>query len=113
MAILSGVHSRMKQPALDSVGPSALANGRSHYIDDLEEPTLSIGEIRSVVRRQLVGSVVVAFGVAAVVGLIALRPVHDDVAGASARNFLAVQQPTFLTPPGRLTAALKHRTELP
>jgi hypothetical protein len=69
--------------------------------------------LQSAARRQLVGSAVVAVGIALVAGLTALHPTHDDVTAVQAHRF-AVQQPTFATPVDHNIAAAKQRNvELP
>jgi hypothetical protein len=73
----------------------------------------SVLGLQSAARRQLVGSAVVAVGIALVAGLTALRPVHDDAAAVQTHRF-AVQEPTFATPVDHNIAAAKQRSvELP
>ena len=83
------------------------------YFDD-EGAALSDGEIQSVARRQLIGSLVVVAVIAAVAALTAFRPVHFDIAGIAPQKSAAIQQPSFVTPPGQRVAGLvRHEVELP
>jgi hypothetical protein len=75
--------------------------------DDAMDPMLSAGEVRSVIRRQFIGSVVVAAVIAVFAGLTALRPAHVADNAASHR-FAVVQQPTFVIPAGERLAAWKE-----
>jgi hypothetical protein len=60
---------------------------------------LSIGEIRAVARRQLVGSFVVAILVLTIAGFVALRSNHLPRRDyASEHNIRGVLPPTFVTP---------------
>jgi len=71
---------------------------------------LSIDALGSVARRQLVGSIVVACGIAAAAILAALGPIGVDAAdGQAAHNFPVVQHPAFATSAGHDIAALKTR----
>ena len=84
------------------------------YGDDADEGfALSVGELRSVARRQLIGSVAVAFVIAAVAGMMALRPTSHDGRYASAHNFPIVQQPTIVTSTEHLAATVNRATEVP
>jgi hypothetical protein len=84
------------------------------YGDDAEEGfSLSVGELRSVARRQLTGSVAVALVIAAVAGTMALRPTSHDGRYASAHNFPIVQQPTIVTSTEHLAATVNRATEVP
>jgi hypothetical protein len=71
---------------------------------------LSIGALGLVARRQLVGSIVVACGIAAAAILAALGPIGVEAPGGpAAHNFPVVQHPTFATPAAHDIAALKTR----
>lgn len=84
------------------------------YLDDEITPGLSVGEVQSVARRQLAGSIVVAIMIAAVAGLTALKPASQDRADVGLLRSAAVQQPSFVTEPGQRVAALvRHGVELP
>jgi len=74
---------------------------------------LSVGMLRSVARRQLVGSIVVAATIVIFAGLTALRPAQTDVAGTAVRSTATVQQPVLATPSNHRVAVVKHETELP
>jgi hypothetical protein len=71
---------------------------------------MSVDALQSVVRRQLVGSLVVAFGVVVIAALVAMRPAQVE-ASASGHNFAVVQQPTFVTQ--HFAATKQHEIELP
>jgi hypothetical protein len=71
---------------------------------------LSIDAFRSTARRQLVGSIVVACGIAAVAALMTVRPIHvDATVGPAAHDSSVVQHPTFATSAGQNIAVLKTR----
>jgi hypothetical protein len=74
---------------------------------------LSVGEVRSVARRQLIGSVVAAMVVAAAAGVMAVQAARHAEPYVTAHNFPVVQKPTLVTPPGRLTAAVNRAAEVP
>jgi hypothetical protein len=72
------------------------------------------------VRRQLAGSLVVAFAIAAFCGLKVLAPSHhvaDEVAAhnkVAAHNFAVIQRPQFAAAPNpRVALALQNASELP
>jgi hypothetical protein len=95
---------------------SHIATGRAESLRDEEAIHglgISVGAMRSVARRQLAGSVVVAVLVVTVAGLTAVRFDHRDVAYLTAHGSPSVQQPIFVTPTDRVTAAINHRTEVP
>ena len=73
---------------------------------------LSVSGIQAVARRQLVGSIVVTIFVSIVACLVAAAPAHET-ATAPAQYSPRVQQPIFVTPPGRNIAAMKHKNEVP
>lgn len=73
---------------------------------------MSVDTLQSVVRRQLVGSVVVALGVIVIAGLVAMRPAQVE-ASASGHNFAVVQQPSFVTQHFAATKQHEHDIELP
>jgi hypothetical protein len=87
---------------------SAYEGGYLSQEDDAMDPMLSAGEVRSVIRRQLIGSVVVAAAIAVFAGLTALRPAHVADNAASSHRFAVVQQPAFVTPAGERLAAWKE-----
>jgi hypothetical protein len=62
-------------------------------------------ETRSIVRRQFVASVVTACLVAAVAGLIAVRPASHPAQQITAHNYPVVRQPVYVEPSERMTAA--------
>jgi hypothetical protein len=71
------------------------------------DPMLSAGEVRSVIRRQLIGSIVVAVAIAMFAGLTALKPSHV-AENAAVHRFAVVQQPTFVVPASERLAAWKE-----
>src|SRR5579863_2014238 len=63
---------------------------------------LSVDDLTSVARRQLVGSIVVACGIAAVAALMTVRPIQVEATdGRAAHNFSIAQHPTFATSAGQ------------
>ena len=74
---------------------------------------LSVEGIRAVARRQLVGSIVVAFLIASVAGLMATQPARDLAASPFRPILPTVQQPTFARPPQHELAAVKRDKEVP
>jgi hypothetical protein len=93
-----------------------IATGRAESLPDedvIHGVGISVGAMRSVARRQLSGSVVVAVLVVAVTGLTAVRFDHREVAYLTAHRFPSVQQPIFVKPTDRVTAAINHKTEVP
>ncbi|HLH49819.1 MAG TPA: hypothetical protein VKV96_10795 [Roseiarcus sp.] len=84
---------------------SQASNIRSWTPDDvLAEPTLTDGEARSVLRRQLIGSAVAAMVVILFAGFTAIRSGHETSSEAAGRRLAVVQQPSFVAPAGRLVA---------
>jgi hypothetical protein len=65
-------------------------------------------EIRSMVRRQLVGSVAIAIAIAVIAGLAALRPAPRDVADVASHSFAVIQQPAFAISAGQFVATMKQ-----
>lgn len=89
-------------------------------MDDMElgdhetDRALSDGEIRWVARRQLAGSLVVACIIAAIAGLIAVRPTHVDTADRSTTRIAGVRQPSLAVEPGHeLAGVVQHPNQLP
>jgi hypothetical protein len=69
---------------------------------------LSVDALGPIVRRQLVGSILVGCGIAAAAILVALRPIGVEAPdGPAAHNFPVIQHPTFAAPAGHSIAALK------
>jgi hypothetical protein len=84
------------------------------YEEDEDEGfALSVGELRSVARRQLVGSIAVVAVIAAIAGVVALQPTQRDGQYASARNFPIVQKPVVLTSTEHLAATVNRAAEVP
>jgi hypothetical protein len=66
------------------------------------------------VRRQLAGSLVVAFAIAAFCGLKVLAPPHHVANKVAAHNFAVIQPPQFAAAPNpRVALALQNESELP
>ena len=87
---------------VESFGPEDVALG------------LSVEEVQSVARRQLIGSLVVAIVIAVATGLTALRPAYRDGAEVAAHRAPVVQQPSFAAPTGpRYSVAKRDPIELP
>jgi hypothetical protein len=84
-------------------------------IDILNDDVNSgLEDVHSVMRRQFVASVVAALLIAAIAGMIAMRPVHHETAQIGAQRYAGIQQPTFVTAPSQRLASLTKRTiELP
>jgi hypothetical protein len=75
---------------------------------------LSLGALGSVARRQLVGSIVVACGIAAAAALLELRPIQIEMTNGHAHSLVVVQNPSFVTPARYNIAEIKQRDiELP
>src|SRR5581483_7702373 len=84
---------------------SQASNIRSWTPEDLfAEPTMTDGEARSVLRRQLVGSAVAAMVVVLFAGFTAIRSGHETSSESPAHRFAVVEQPSFVAPAGRLVA---------
>lgn len=75
---------------------------------ELTTPGATSGDIQSMIRRQLVGSVAIAIAVAAAAGLGALRPASHEAAGVALHAFAVIQQPAFMTSAERLVSATKQ-----
>jgi hypothetical protein len=74
----------------------------------------SLDEIPSVARRQLAGSLVVAALIAAAAALMAVRPVHNDIAALAPRKSAAIHPPSFVAPPAQhMVSAKQGGIELP
>jgi hypothetical protein len=85
-------------------------------IEDFEDEGagLSDRDIQSVARRQLIGSIVVVVIIAAVASIMMVRPFHLDTVYMGSHKFAAVQQPSFVAPPGQHVAGVvRHEIELP
>ncbi|HEY3720917.1 MAG TPA: hypothetical protein VGL41_12350 [Roseiarcus sp.] len=66
------------------------------------------------VRRQLAGSLVVVFAIAAFCGLKVLTPPHQVADKVSAHKFAVIQPPQFAAAPNpRVALALQNESELP
>jgi hypothetical protein len=74
---------------------------------------LNVSETRSAARRQLIGSVVVACGVAIIVGLAALRPNHQATSHQNAYRFPVIQQPIFVRSEHHIAATSSTRPTIP
>ena len=93
---------------------------RAEFDGDDEMPDVGVAGNLDV-RRQLAGSLVVAFAIAAFCGLKVLSPPHhvaDKVAGpnnkVAAHNFAVIQPPQFAAAPNpRVALALQIESELP
>jgi hypothetical protein len=68
---------------------------------------MSANDVRNVTRRQLIGSVVVAIGIAVFAGLTELRPAYSEPGAVATHPLAKIQQPTFVTLPEERVAALK------
>jgi hypothetical protein len=106
-------HSPMEQTDPSLVASSTYEPKVEYDDDDEKGFALSVGELRSVARRQLIGSVAVAFVIAAVAGVMALKPAAHDGRYASAHNFPIVQQPTIVTSTEHLAATVNRAAEVP
>lgn len=71
------------------------------------ERGLSDIDARATLRRQFIGSVVVALAVMVAAGLSAVRPSHN-VADYTSHRVSTVQQPTFVDPADRVIALRQH-----
>ncbi|HLJ70942.1 MAG TPA: hypothetical protein VKU03_06470 [Roseiarcus sp.] len=88
---------------------SQASNIRSWAPEDiLVEPMLTDGEARSVLRRQLIGSVVAAMVVILFAGFTAIRSGHEAAAESSPHRFAVVQQPSFVAPAGKVIALKRY-----
>ncbi len=88
---------------------SQASNIRSWTPEDiLAEPTLTDGEARSVLRRQLIGSAVAAMVVILFAGFTAIRSGHDASSETSQHRFAIVQQPSFVAPGGQVIALKRY-----
>ena len=66
------------------------------------------------VRRQLAGSLVVAFAIAAYCGLKVLTPPHHVADKVAPHEFAVIQPPQFAAAPNpRVALALQNESELP
>jgi len=81
--------------------------------DDDEGFAPSVGELRSVARRQLIASIAVVVVIAAVAGMAALQPTHREGQYASARNFPIVEKPVIVTSTEHFAATVNRAAELP
>jgi hypothetical protein len=87
-------------------------------IENFEEDGVALGlgaaEIRSVARRQLVGSTVAAVLIVVVATLTALRPAYRETADIAPHKLAGIQRPSFVMPQGAHVADLTRRDiELP
>jgi hypothetical protein len=92
---------------------------RAEFNGDDEMPDVGVAGHLDV-RRQLAGSLVVAFAIAAFCGLKVLAPPHHIADKVSARNkvaahhFAVIQPPQFAAAPNpRVALALQNESELP
>ncbi|HEV3044568.1 MAG TPA: hypothetical protein VGY52_11925 [Roseiarcus sp.] len=99
---------RMEYAAYEPIELSANEPGRAD--DHIEGLGFGISEMRSVARRQLAGSIVVAFGIAVVVGLTALRPAHET-SNATASNFPVVRQPIMMPISEHVVATKQYKID--
>jgi hypothetical protein len=75
---------------------------------------LTDSQIRWVARRQLIASLVMLAIIAAIAGLVAVRPGRVDTAAAVSNRLAGIQKPSFAPEPGNRLSALKQRpVELP
>jgi hypothetical protein len=88
------------------------ANEPSRADDHIDGLGFGVSEMRSVARRQLIGSIVVAFGIAVVVGLTALRPAHET-SNATASNFPVVRQPIMMPTSQHVAATKQYKIDGP
>jgi hypothetical protein len=94
--------------ACEPIELSANEPGRAD--DHIEGLGFGVSEMRSVARRQLAGSIVVAFGIAVVVGLTALRPAHQT-SNATASNFPVVRQPIMMPATEHVAATKQNKID--
>lgn len=85
----------------------------THGEDAISGVGLSFGAMRSVARRQLIGSIVVALIITAAVGMVALRPVNSNETTVLRHSFAIIQQPTFVVLPNQRIAATKREMGVP
>jgi hypothetical protein len=86
----------------------------AEFLDGDSGLGLSMDEVRSTARRQFVASVFVGIVIAVAAAFMALRPAHQDFAGAAPQKYAGVQQPSFATPAGQRLAGLRQPAiELP
>ena len=71
--------------------------------DIIEGFGLTAVAMRSVARRQLVGSIVVALLIAAAVGVAAMKPIRKADTTAPTHRFAVIRQPTFVLPDQRMS----------
>jgi hypothetical protein len=84
------------------------------FEDDETPASPGDAEFQSVIRRQLVGSLIAAAVIAVVAGLIAVRPARVSTAEIASNRSPTVQQPSFVVPPeGHVAAVIRHPSELP
>jgi hypothetical protein len=84
----------------------------------LEEEGIGFGltaaEVQSAVRRQLIGSIVVAVVIAVAAGLVAIRPAYHDTVNVAPHKSAGAQQPSFVPPSGQRVVGLRqHGREFP
>src|SRR5271167_4851408 len=86
---------------------------RAEFDGDDEMPDVGVAGYLDV-RRQLAGSLVVAFAIAAFCGLKVLAPPHHVADKVAAHNFAVIQPPQFAAAPNpRVALALQNESELP
>ena len=86
---------------------------RAEFNGGDEEPEVGVAGHLDV-RRQLAGSLVVVFAVAAFCGLKVLTPPHHVADKVAAHNFAVIQPPQFAAAPNpRVALALQNESELP
>jgi hypothetical protein len=86
-------------------------------VERLEEESIGFGlttaEVQSAVRRQLIGSIVVAVMIAVAAGLVAISPVYHTINVAPHKS-AGAEQPSFVTPSGQCVVGLRqHGREFP
>jgi hypothetical protein len=81
------------------------------FFDHDGDVGFSLYEMRFVARRQLTGSIVVACGIAAAVGLAAVRPNHHEALHRSAYRVPVVQQPIFVRTEHHIASAKQDEND--
>jgi hypothetical protein len=86
------------------------SRGREEFamVERFDAEVDDLVETRVIVRRQFVASVITACLVAAVAGLIAVRPATHEAQQVAAHNYPVVRQPVYAEPSERMTAAASN-----